>query len=182
MIGGTPAPLYFAMPTQVNFQVPWELAGQTQTSMIFTVNGEASGAATVALAPYSPGIFTMNAMGTGQGAVLIASTYKLASAANPVARGTYIAIFCTGLGAVTNQPATGTSAPPGSPLSIALKQPFVTIGGTPAIVSYAGLAPGFVGLYQVNVVVPSEIPVGGAVPLIMSMGNATSNTVTIGVQ
>jgi uncharacterized protein (TIGR03437 family) len=181
-VGGTPAPLYFAMPTQVNLQVPWELAGQTQASIVTTVDGAPSAAETVALAPFAPGIFSMNAMGSGQGAVLIASTYQLAGAATPVTRGTYVAIFCTGLGAVTNQPATGTAAAPGSPLSVALTQPTVTIGGASAVVSYAGLAPGFVGLYQVNALVPSSISPGSAVPLIIVMGPSISNTVTIAVQ
>jgi uncharacterized protein (TIGR03437 family) len=181
-IGGTQAPLYFAVSTQVNLQVPCELAGQQQASIITTVNGVPSAASTVALAPFAPGIFTMNAMGTGQGAVLLVSTYQLASAANPATRGSYIAIFCTGLGAVANQPATGTTASPGAPLSVALTTPTVTIGGTSAVVTYAGLAPGFVGLYQINARVPSEITVGSAVPLIVSMGDTTSNTVTIAVQ
>lgn len=179
-VGGKTAPLYFAMPTQVNLQIPWELAGQTQASIVTTVNGVASAEENVALAPFAPGIFTMNAMGTGQGAVLIASTYQLAGASTPVSRGAYVAIFCTGLGAVTNQPATGAAST--GALSFALTTPTVTIGGASASVTYAGLAPGFVGLYQVNALVPPGISPGSAVPLVIAMGNTTSNAVTIAVQ
>jgi len=58
----------------------------------------------------------------------------------------------------------------------------VTIGGVPATVSFAGLAPGFVGLYQVNVEVPEAAPSGSSVPVVLSIGGAASNTVTIAVE
>jgi uncharacterized protein (TIGR03437 family) len=58
----------------------------------------------------------------------------------------------------------------------------VTIGGVPATPSFAGLAPGWVGLYQVNVQVPANAPVGDAVPVALSVGGAVSNQVTIAVQ
>jgi uncharacterized protein (TIGR03437 family) len=180
-LGGKAAPLFFAMPTQVNLQVPWELSGQTQTSMIATVNGVASAAEMIPLAPFNPGIFSMNALGTGQGAILIAPTAQLAAAGTPVSRGGYIAIYCTGLGAVTNQPATGAIAPD-SPLSSTVTKPIVTIGGLAAGVTFAGLAPGFVGLYQVNAGVPAGVSPGNAVPVVIMMGNSASNTVTIAVQ
>ena len=60
--------------------------------------------------------------------------------------------------------------------------PTVTIGGVSATVSFSGLAPGFVGLYQVNVTVPDNAPMGDAVPVILNIGGATSNTVTIAVR
>jgi uncharacterized protein (TIGR03437 family) len=58
----------------------------------------------------------------------------------------------------------------------------VTIGGVPATPSFAGLAPGWVGLYQVNVQVPANAPTGDAVPVTLSVGGAVSNQVTIAVQ
>jgi len=180
-IGGVAAPLYFAMPGQVNLQIPWELTGQTQASIVSTVNGVSSSAQIVPLAAFAPGIFSMNASGSGQGAVLIAPTATLAAAGSPVSRGAYVSIFCTGLGAVSNQPVTGTAAP-ASPLSLTLTTPTVTIGGVPAIVSYSGLAPDFAGLYQVNAIVPSGVSPGNTVPVVISIGNVASNTVTIAVQ
>lgn len=180
-IGGQAAPLYFVSPSQVNLQIPWELAGQTQAAAITTVGGVASTSQTVNLAPFAPSIFTVNQAGSGQGAVLISGTNQLAAPGSAPARGTSISIFCTGLGAVTNRPATGAAAQ-ASPLSSTLTMPTVTIGGVVAAVSYAGLAPGFVGLYQVNAVVPMSVSPGNTVSLIISVGNATSNTVTIAVQ
>jgi len=179
-IGSQYAPLYFAKFTQVNLQIPWELAGQTQTSIVANVGGVVSNTLTVPLAPFAPGIFAVDSTGAGQGAVLIAPTAELAGPATPAPRGEYISIFCTGLGAVTNQPATGAAAP-GFPYSLTKTTPTVTIGGVGAVVYYSGLAPGYVGLYQVNVLVPMSVTPGNTVPIVLSIGTATSNTVTIAV-
>jgi uncharacterized protein (TIGR03437 family) len=91
-----------------------------------------------------------------------------------------VEIFASGLGAVTNTPATGAVSS-SSPLSMTI-QPSVTIGNADAMVSFSGLAPGFVGLYQVNVQVPAAAPVGGAVPVVLTIGGVGSNTVTMAVQ
>ena len=180
-IGGQTAPLYLAAPGQVTLQVPWELAGQSQVSITVSVNGAVSNTETVPLAPFAPGIFTTNSTGAGQGAVLVAPTAQLAAPGTPASRNGYVSIFCTGLGAVTNQPATGASAL-SNPLSLTLTTPTVTIGGISAVVSYSGLAPGLAGLYQVNAIVPSGVSPGNTVPVVISVGNVTSNTVTIAVQ
>ncbi len=180
LIGGRPAPLYFVSPGQVNVQIPWEMAGSTLTTINATVGGVVSNGQAVSIAAFAPGIFTMNGSGTGQGAILVAPTSQVAAPGTPVLRGGYVAIFCTGLGAVTNQPATGSPAP-SSPLSFA-GTPTVTIGGISAFVSYSGLAPTLVGLYQVNAQVPAGVVPGNTVPLVMSIGGITSNIVTIAVQ
>jgi uncharacterized protein (TIGR03437 family) len=183
--GGTPAPLYFVSSGQVNFQVPWELEGQSQASLTATVSGETSIAQTIGLAPYAPAIFAVNGQGTGQGAIIDAVSYALVDSSNPATAGsTYLSIYCTGLGAVTNQPATGVPAPDSPPLSQTTATPRVYIGGAWATnMTFSGLAPGYVGLYQVNVQVP-DLPAvkGNAVPVTISVGNATSNAVTIAVQ
>ena len=96
-------------------------------------------------------------------------------------RGEFVSTFCTGLGPVTNQPATGDAASINS-LSGTTTTPTVTIGGVAATVSFSGLATGFVGLYQVDVQVPANAPPGDNVPVVLSIGGATSNTVTIAIQ
>jgi uncharacterized protein (TIGR03437 family) len=83
-----------------------------------------------------------------------------------------------GLGAVSNQPSDG-AASPSSPLARTAATPVVTIGNVPATVSFSGLAPGFVGEYQVNALVPASVTAGSAVPVAISIGGAASNTVTI---
>jgi len=163
------------------FQVPWELTGQTQATLAAILNSQSSAAEMVSLAPFAPAIFAMNSEGTGQGAILDTS-YRLADSTNPATAGSsYISIYCTGLGAVTNQPATGSPAL-GTPLSWTTTIPTVTIGGASADVSFYGLAPGYAGLYQVNAQVPAGSAKGSAVPVTISIGGATSNEVTVAVQ
>jgi uncharacterized protein (TIGR03437 family) len=178
--GGIPAPLFYASSGQVNLQVPWETGGQSQTSLTATLSGQTGSPQTVGLSPFAPGIFSTNQQGTGQGTILNTS-YQLADPSHPATPGsTYIQIYCTGLGAVTNQPASG-AASPSNPPAETTTIPEVTIGGVPATVTFSGLAPGYVGEYQVNALVPAAAPAGDAVPVAISVGGAASNTVTMAV-
>ena len=106
--------MYMTSCGQTNLQIPWELAGQTQASVSATVGGQLSAPQSATIAPFAPGIFSLNQGGSGQGAVEIAPTSQLAAPLGPTGRpvkpGEYIAIFCTGLGPVSNQPATGSAA------------------------------------------------------------------------
>ena len=122
----------------------------------------------------------MNGQGTGQGAIVDLS-YHLVDPSNPTTAESVIQIYCTGLGAVTNSP------PSGSPASLTTLSQTTTsvtakIGGLDAPVQFAGLAPGTVGEYVVNVRVPSGVTTGSAVPLVISIGGVTSNAVTIAVR
>jgi uncharacterized protein (TIGR03437 family) len=182
-VGALAAPLYMTSCSQVNLQIPWQASGQVNVTA--TVGGLASTGETITLVPFAPGIFSLNQAGSGQGAVEIAATSLLAAPlgpnGRPAAPGEYIAIFATGLGPVSNEPATGAAAL-SDPLSSTLTVPMVTIGGAAAKVTYSGLAPGFAGLYQVNALVPDGVPSGDSVSLVLSIGGVESNTVTIAVQ
>src|ERR1022692_2163123 len=141
---------------------------------------------TVLLKPYAPALFTTNAGGTGQASTLIAGTTSLAAptgafpGSRPAKIGEYISIYATGLGDVSNRPSLGYPSP-GSLLATTLATPTVTIGGAPATVSFSGLAPGYVGLYQINVQVPVGAPTGPGIPLIVTIAGVSSNTATIAV-
>ena len=164
--GAAFAPLFYANPGQANAQVPWELSGQSQTTIVATINGQTSAPQTVNLAAYAPGIFATNGAGTGQGAIVDAD-YHLVDATNPATAGsTVVQIYCTGLGPVTDQPATGAPAL-STPLSLTTTQPNVSIGGAAATVSFSGLTPGYAGLYQVNAQVPQASARGNAVPVVI---------------
>ncbi len=186
-LNGVAAPLYYVSPTQINFQVPRELAGVSQAALTLEVNGVTGSASTLSLAPVSPGLFGTNQQGGGQGAILIANSSVLAAPAGttassrPAKRGEYISIFCSGLGAVSNPPADGAPAST-TTLSSTSSNPSVSIGGVPAQVSFSGLAPGFVGLYQVNVQVPANAPAGDSVAVVLNIAGVASNAVTISVQ
>jgi len=186
-LDGFPAFVLGVSPGQINFQVPWELAGHSQAALTISSGGVMSNPGTISLSAYSPGIFSTDSSGRGQGAVLLAGTAFVAApsgtfpGARPVSRGDFISIFCTGLGPVTNQPKSGGPAS-SDPLSITATTPTVTIGTAEAPVVFSGLAPYFVGLYQVNAQVPASAPTGDAIPLALNIGGLNSNTVTIAVQ
>ena len=185
-LNGIPAPLIFVSPNQINFQTPWELQNDTKASVVVRNNGEESLPAKVLIAPFNPGIFTITQTGSGQAAVLIAGTASVAApegsleGARPVKIGEFISIFATGLGAVDNQPPSG-AATPASPLARTKTNPLVTIGGVEAGLTFSGLAPGFVGLYQVNAQVAAGTPLGDAISLQLISGEVPSNAVTIAV-
>jgi uncharacterized protein (TIGR03437 family) len=178
------APLFYVSPTQISFQVPLLNGAATQTLAI--TQGVQSTAVPLQIVSYAPAIFTTNSQGTGQGSVLIANTATMAAPvgafanSRPAKIGEYISIFCTGLGDVANRPALG-SASPSAPLSTTLAKPTVTVGGVAATVQFSGLAPGYVGLYQVNVQVPATAPTGTQVPVAMTIGGVTSNMVEIAI-
>jgi uncharacterized protein (TIGR03437 family) len=95
-----------------------------------------------------------------------------------VARGQYITVYCSGLGAVQSPPATGAAASGQTTVAT----PSMTIGGFAVTPSFAGLAPGFVGLYQVNAPVPQSVTPGNSVAVVITANNVASNSVTIAVQ
>lgn len=185
---GIAAPLFNSFPSQVTAEIPMELAGMTTAQVVVTTGGQSSAPKTVPIGGFSPGVFSINQQGTGQGAIQISNTATFAApsgsisgaSAQPANRGGSITIYCTGLGALNNAPATGKPAVDGS--STTTTTPQVTIGGVPATVSFSGLAPGFVSLYQVNVQIPNGAPTGDAVPVVLSIGGVQANTVTIAVQ
>lgn len=186
-VNGIAAPLSFVSPQQINFVLPWEALLEDRAAVMVTVGRAPCGAEMLDLAKSVPGIFTINQTGSGQGAIMIAGTTSFAAAtgtlpqARPATAGEFISIYCSGLGDVTNRPANGAPAP-SNPLAQTTTTPTVTIGGLPANINFSGLAPGFVGLYQVNAQVPTGIAPGGAVPVVITQAGMRSNAVTIAVR
>jgi uncharacterized protein (TIGR03437 family) len=178
-IDNIPAPLYYVSPTQLNIQIPYGVATSAAATLRVNNNGE-SVFYNLNLIAAAPAIFSTNAQGTGQGAILN-TAYQLVDSSHPATAGsTYLQIYCMGLGAVSNQPVSGAASPV-SPLAQTSITPQVTIGGVQVTSIFSGLAPYYVGLYQVNVLVPASVTAGSAVPVTLSLNGATSNTVTIAV-
>ncbi len=122
----------------------------------------------------------MDQSGRGQGTVLN-EDFSVNGPDNPAARGNVVQIFCHGLGPVTNPVPAGDAAPP-SPLSQTVNPVSVAIGGLDAQVPFAGLAPGFSGLYQVNARVPDAAATGNATLLTISVLGQASAPVTVAVK
>ena len=185
-IASNSVPLFFVSPSQVNFQVPFvAVTGQTSVSLTLA-QGSSSTTIVVPLKPFAPALFTTNAQGTGQASALIAGTASVAAptgtfpGSRPAKIGESISIYATGLGDVSNRPGLG-SASPSNPLARTIATPVVTIGGVPANVSFSGLAPGFVGLYQINAQVPAATLTGPDIPIVLTIGGVISNTAAIAV-
>jgi uncharacterized protein (TIGR03437 family) len=115
-----------------------------------------------------------------QGAVLN-QDFSMNSPANPTLAGSAVMIYTTGLGATIPLSNTGQAGGT-SPLSITVQTPVVLVDGAPAMVLFSGLAPGFVGLYQVNAQIPAGMPANPAVSVQIQMGGQSSNIVDIAVK
>jgi uncharacterized protein (TIGR03437 family) len=122
-----------------------------------------------------PGIFTINGQGTGDAAMLDAVTYRQITAAAPAVAGEWVQLYGTGLGAVNPAAISGAAATSPPPQTDTPVQ--VLIDGDPLDAAWAGLAPGWVGLYAVNVQLPANLGPGGH-RLQLSMGGTLSNTAT----
>ncbi len=171
-----PGNMVYVSPEQVNVQVPWELQGQQEVKVKVLSGGLNSNVVTVPLANHSPAFFEI---GTKNVAALD-QDYRVITAEHPASAGQVIQLFANGLGPVTNQPDSGEVAL-GTTLSHTRAAPVVIIGEQPAEVIFSGLAPGFAGLYQVNVRIPAGLA-AGTQPLKITIGGKTSPESGIPVQ
>jgi uncharacterized protein (TIGR03437 family) len=172
-VNGVSAPVLYASTTQINFQIPWETKPGSAAVLVST-NGFASAAVNITVLAAAPELFVQ-----GSHAAALNSDFSLNSSSNPTKAGGTILAYLTGAGAVSNQPADGAAAG-SNPISDVTSAVTATIGGQTADVSFAGLAPGFVGLWQVNVVVPAGVAQGD-LPLTVSVGGQTSNSANVSV-
>ncbi len=170
-----PGRLHFVSEGQINVQVPWELRGLNSVQLKVSVGPVTeSPLYTLPLNDYAPGFFQI-ADPAGSGRVVAAAlddNFQVISSANRAGRGRIVQLFANGLGPVDNPPPTGEITP-ASPLARTLAPPEVTIGGRRAEVRFSGLTPFSVGLYQLNVVVPSELA-PGLYEVTVAIGGVTS--------
>jgi uncharacterized protein (TIGR03437 family) len=170
-VNNTPAPLYLVSPGQISAVVPFGISGSLATIQV-TNQGTPSNVVTSYVNQTSPGVFTVPPTGVGYAAALHPD-YKVVTAASPAQVGETIAIYLTGLGAVT--PAVPDATPgPINPYSLATQKFSIYIGGKLATAGYVGLAPGLVGLYQINVTVPAGVANGDAILTITGPDYETS--------
>ncbi|MBZ5582398.1 MAG: S8 family serine peptidase, partial [Acidobacteriia bacterium] len=175
--GRFPGRIHYVSTGQINVQIPWELAGQTTAKMDIRIGyNQLAAPVDVPIGTYSPGVFSNGA------AILDYPGNKAVTASNPAKRGQVIQMFVNGLGQVDNTPASGEpTRDAGAGLVYTKNTPTATIGGKNAHVEFSGLAPGYVGLYQVNVTVPADAPTGTQ-PLVISIGGVNSKGTDLPVQ
>jgi uncharacterized protein (TIGR03437 family) len=173
---GIAAPAFFVSAGQVNVQVPYEIAGRPTTRAVIRFRDLTTSAVTLPVLPAKPGIFSLD----GTRAIVVHPDGSLNGAANAVAKGTAILLFATGAGVVDPPVATGRAAS-SSTLSRA-RGASLTIGGAEAQVLFAGPAPGFAGLTQINAIVPAGAPSGAAVPVVFGAQGAASPAMTMAIR
>lgn len=179
-INGTAVPILYSSYYQVNIQVPYSITSGTAQ---LQVQGPGGSAGTLAIDVLSSAVGLFTAQTNGRGPVLaVNQNGTVNSASNPAPAGSYISLYASGLGGVTPAVATGTVTP-SKPLSTVNVPVTVVIGGLSAPVTFAGLAPGYVGLYQINAQVPSTTPSGLVrVFVVMPNGFSSQNAAFLYVQ
>jgi len=165
-IGGQSAPVIFATPFQVNAQVPYGLKPGSYVLTATSVYGSFD--QQIDIRELAPALFKLDA----QRGAIVNQNGVINSATTPAARGQVVLVYGTGFGEVVKQ---GT-------LSVTAKPVTATVNGVSVPVAYAGLAPGFIGLYQLNLQLPANMPPGLDVSLSVQQSGVASNPVTISVQ
>jgi uncharacterized protein (TIGR03437 family) len=181
LFDGTPAPLLYVAPNQINAIVPYEIYAKANTELKITFQEQTVAAVSLTVGTVAPAIFTVNNSGAGQGAILNQDLTNN-SATNPAEKGSIVALFATGAGQ------TDPAGKDGQLASDVLPKPLlpvaVRIGGIDAELQYAGAAPGLIaGLIQVNAKIPENAPSGTAIPIELIVGQVSSPTgVTLAIK
>ena len=173
---GINAPLLYVSATQINAQLPWEVSASSSVSLVVINNMVSSNAENVTVGTFSPGIFA-----TGIYAIAIHQDGTLATppgaqftppGSHPAAPGEPLEVLATGLGPTSPPGVTGNNSLDSQRITATM--PTVLIGGAAAQVSFSGLSPQFVGVDQLNVVVPNNVFPGSGVPITIETGGLTS--------
>ena len=170
LVNNTPAPLYFVSPGQINLELSNSLpsSGTADLQIVRLSTGQVYGGIELQLASTDPGLFTSNQSGSGQVAAINVQDGTVNGPTNAVARGQFISLFGTGIGPIANAPPDGQAAAGAVP---AADFPQVLIGANAtafvpaADITYSGLAPGLVGVWQTNIMIPSTAPTGSSIPI-----------------
>ncbi|HEU0123178.1 MAG TPA: hypothetical protein VFQ91_21790 [Bryobacteraceae bacterium] len=192
LVNNVAAPVYFSSYGQINFQIPYDAAVGIAT-IVVEANGQRSNGVTVPIANRAPRLLKLGIGDYGifvntDGTFPIPNNTALGSAGRPARVGDTLVMYAIGLGPTSPGVASG-AASPSSPLAQITPTPLVQFGrlsisgsdGTAPL--FVGLTPGFVGLYQINVTIPSTVEKGSNVPVFLNMGdNVFSNTVELAIQ
>jgi uncharacterized protein (TIGR03437 family) len=158
MINNRPAPLHVVSPSLITAVVPFGTS-ETVAAIQVTSNGQTSNTVTVFATTTTPGVFTKPPGGIGYAAALHTADFSEVTPLNPAKPGETLAVFLTGLGTVSPAVADGSPGP-ANPTSSAVASTAAYFDGKTANVSFAGLAPTLVGLYQMNIQVPASVRSG----------------------
>jgi uncharacterized protein (TIGR03437 family) len=167
-IGGVNAPLYYVSPGQLNVQIPYETP-VNQPAILTVNNNGRTATTTLTVASAAPGLFT-----DVNGAIVPTAT---------VAQGGIVVLYLTGVGAVSPAMATGAAPAAGTPvaqLPIPMQKTTVSIGGVAGVIEFAGIPTALVGVAQINLLIPTTVPLGQQ-PVVVTIGGVASAPATITV-
>ena len=168
-VNGMPVPMIFVSPTQINAQLPFQAEGNV--TMVLRTPGGVSDNYNLTILPAAPSIFRNADIDAP--VIVRSANSQIATPSNPVRGGDHLVIYTTGLGKTAPEIPAGQPAP-SSPLSYPLIDVAVTLAGVELPLEFAGLAPGEVGVYQINVVVPFWVPKGMNQELTINQGGYTT--------
>jgi len=154
-VEGVRAPLFATDSSSIQFQAPADIPIGS-ASVVLCINGDMSSTITVSVLPATPSVLAV----THQDGSRVSTT-------SPPIPGETLQIWAAGLGSVNDNLVIGAAAP-SDPAESTVSVPSVAIGSTPLSVTFSGLAPGYVGLYQVNAVVPATFTGDGPVTLLLA--------------
>jgi uncharacterized protein (TIGR03437 family) len=166
--GGSALTLSYASATQINALLPDTASGLTA---LMVQNSSGQNTVNVYVGTAAPAIFTQDSSGSGPASALKASDQSLVTAANPLQPGDAVELYATGLGLTTSS----------NGFDVAVQQPTVTVGGVACPVTFAGAAPNYAGLDQVNCTIPAGLASGSSLPVVITSGERTSNTATLAI-
>jgi uncharacterized protein (TIGR03437 family) len=182
-LGGQLLPLLIENSGQINAVLPFNLPANSVQQLVVQTNSSLSLPEPITIASGAPGIFAQNSQGTGAGSIQdypASGGFFNVDSTHPASAGDVLVIYCTGLGPVTPPVAAGSSSP-SSPAAKTVNTVTLTIGGMSAGVDFAGLTPGFTGLYQINTVVPNGLTAGEQPVVITVAGQQSPAAVTLNV-
>jgi len=165
---GAAIPLYYVSANQIDAVLPDSVSGLTPLTV---QNSAGKHTVNIYVEAAAPAIFTQDSSGVGPAAALKATDQSLVTADNPLHAGDYVELYATGLGLTA----------PKNGLDYAVQQPTVTVGGVNCPVNFAGAAPDYIGLDQINCMIPAGTSNVSA-PVVITSGDRISNTATLAVQ
>jgi uncharacterized protein (TIGR03437 family) len=174
---GTPVPIAFTSNYLVQVQAPFQLTPGKPVNVQIKYNSATSAVVPIDVAVTAPGIFTVTSSGIGQ-AKVVNSDGTLNSVLNPALMGSYITAYVSGLGAVDPTMTAGQVPPPGT-LFTTVQGVAASVGGMPAKVTWAGVAPGLIGVYQVNILLDQPLQAGTQTLVVSAAGNSSQKDVTV---
>lgn len=189
LLNGVPIPLFYTSYGQINCQIPTDAPSGTSTLQVKRTDGQASNLVSVDIASRAPrllvGLGLYGVITNLDGSRPMPDGSWPGVATHPAKAGDTLTLWAIGLGSTSPFVATGQAAPLSEPLARLTTTPAVNfgggIGGTVVNPFFAGLAPTFAGLYQVNVTIPPDVP-RGLVYVTLAFGDSTSNPVLIAIQ